>query len=168
MPFPSTTDSDICRKGEWFSRHYLLVSPTKVSFPIVYENGLFYHSVLVNTHHVKQVPGRKTDVKDCQWIAELLQHGLLKPSFVPPEPVRRLRELTRQRMQAVRAKASVANRIQKVLEDANIKIGCVASDVLGKSGRAILWAIARGEEDPVLLAEMAQGRLRARCPTDGN
>jgi transposase len=120
--------------------------------------------LLVNAHHVKQVPGRKTDVKDCQWLAELLQHGLLKPSFVPPEPVRRLRELTRQRTQAVRAKAAVANRIQKALEDANVKIGGVASDVLGKSGRATLRAIARGQGDPGVLAELARGRLRAKIP----
>jgi transposase len=116
--------------------------------------------LLVNAQHIKQVPGRKTDVKDCEWIAELLQHGLLRKSFVPPEPVRDLRELTRQRAQLVGEKARVANRLQKVLEDANIKLGSVASDVLGKSGRAMLEAISAGETDPEKLAGLALGRLR--------
>jgi transposase len=118
--------------------------------------------LLVNAQHIKQVPGRKTDVKDCEWLAELLQHGLLRKSFVPPEPIRELRELTRQRAQLVAEKARVANRLQKVLEDANIKLGSVASDVLGKSGRAMLEAISAGETDPEKLAGLALGRLRAK------
>jgi transposase len=99
---------------------------------------------LVNAQHIKQVPGRKTDVKDCAWIAQLLQHGLLKASFVPPTPQRELRELTRQRAQLVNEQTSVANRIQKVLEDANIKLASVASDILGVSGRAMLGALIGG------------------------
>src|SRR6478609_7925469 len=97
--------------------------------------------LLVNAEHVKKVPGRKTDVKDAEWLAELLQHGLLKPSFVPDKPVRQLRDLTRQRVQLVRQKVQVANRIQKTLEDANIKLAGVASDVLGASGRDMIRAI---------------------------
>jgi transposase len=120
--------------------------------------------LLANAEHIKQVPGRKTDAKDAEWIAQLLACGLLKPSFVPERPVRQLRDLTRQRVQLVRQKAQVANRIQKVLEDANIKLASVASDVLGASGRDMLRAIAHGEGDPVVLAELARGRLRAKVP----
>jgi transposase len=123
-----------------------------------------FQLLLVNAQHIKQVPGRKTDVKDCQWIAQLLQHGLLRGSFVPPEPIRELRDLTRHRSQLVAEKAAVANRIQKVLEDANIKLASVASDVLGVSGRDMIRALARGEGDPVVLAELARQRLRAKIP----
>jgi transposase len=120
--------------------------------------------LLVNAQHIKQVPGRKTDVKDCEWIAQLLQHGLLRGSFVPPQPIRELRELTRQRTQMVGQKASVANRIQKVLEDANLKLSSVASDVLGKSGRAMLEALIDGESDPAKLADLALRRMRQKIP----
>src|SRR5947209_20589506 len=120
--------------------------------------------LLVNAEHIKQVPGRKTDVKDAEWIAELLQHGLLKASFVPERPVRELRDLTRQRVQLVRQKVQVSNRIQKTLEDANIKLASVASDVLGASGRDMLRAIVRGESDPMQLAELARQRLRKKIP----
>lgn len=120
--------------------------------------------VLVNAHHIKQVPGRKTDVRDSEWLAQLLQHGLLRASFIPPRPTRELRDLTRQRTRLVGEKAAVTNRIQKVLEDANIKLGCVASDVLGVSGRAMIEAIIRGEYDPVKLADLARRRLRGKIP----
>jgi transposase len=120
--------------------------------------------VLVNAHHIKQVPGRKTDVKDSEWIAQLLQHGLLRASFIPPLTTRELRDLTRQRTQLVGEKTAVANRLQKVLEDANIKLGSVASNVLGVSGRAMIEAIIRGEHDPVKLAELARRRLRGKIP----
>src|SRR5947209_4489573 len=96
-----------------------------------------FEMLLVNAQHIKQVPGRKTDVKDAEWIAQLLQHGLLHGSFVPQAPQRQLRELTRQRRQLIQTRASVANRIQKVLEDANIKLASVATDVLGVSGRSM-------------------------------
>jgi transposase len=125
--------------------------------------GLF-QILLVNAQHLKQVPGRKTDVKDAEWIAQLLQHGLLRGSFVPGTLQRELRELTRQRRQLIQARASVANRIQKVLEDANIKLGSVASDVLGVSGRDMLEAIIAGQEDPKVLADLARRRLRAKIP----
>jgi transposase len=123
-----------------------------------------FESILVNAEHIKAVPGRKTDVKDSQWIAELLQHGLLRPSFVPEKPVRQLRDLTRQRTQLVRQKVQVANRVQKTLEDANVKLGSVASDVLGVSGRDMLRAIIKGERDPIRLADLARQRLREKIP----
>ena len=120
--------------------------------------------LLVNPEHIKKVPGRKTDVKDCEWIAQLLQHGLLRASFVPPRPIRDLRDLTRQRTQLVGEKASVSNRIQKVLEDANIKLGGVASDVLGVSGRDMLRSIIAGVDSAEALANLARGRLRDKLP----
>ena len=109
-------------------------------------------------------PGRKTDVKDCQWIAQLLQHGLLRASFVPPQPIRELRDLTRQRSQLVGERASVSNRIQKVLEDANIKLASVATDVLGVSGRAMIAALIGGETEPDRLADLARVGCGARSP----
>ena len=123
-----------------------------------------FEVLLVNPWHLKHVPGRKTDVKDCQWIAQLLQHGLLRGSFVPPKPIRELRDLTRQRSQLVAEKAGVANRIQKVLEDANIKLAAVATDVLGVSGRAMIRALIAGQEDPGELADLARRRLRQKLP----
>jgi transposase len=110
------------------------------------------------------VPGRKTDVKDCQWIAPLLQHGLLKASFVPPQPIRELRDLTRQRTQLTQERTAASNRIQKVLEDANIKLAGVATGVLGVSGRDRLEALIAGETDPEKLADLARKRLRGKIP----
>ena len=120
--------------------------------------------MLVNAQHIKQVPGRKTDVKDSQWIAQLLQHGLLTPSFVPERPQRELRDLTRQRAQLSGDLACVANRIQKVLEDANIKLGSVATDVLGVSGRDMLKALVGGQSDPAAIAQLARGRMKVKIP----
>jgi transposase len=120
--------------------------------------------ILVNAEHIKQVPGRKTDVKDCQWIAQLLQHGLLKASFVPPQPIRELRDLTRQRTQLIQERTAAVNRIQKVLEDANVKLAGVATDVMGVSGRDMLEALIAGESDPAKLAELARKRLREKIP----
>ncbi len=115
---------------------------------------------VVNAAHIKTVPGRKTDMKDAEWIADLLRHGLLRPSFVPDRPQRELRELTRHRRQLIRQRAQVVNRIQKVLEGGNIKLSSVATDVVGASGRAMLRAMIAGEDDPETLASMARGRLR--------
>jgi transposase len=120
--------------------------------------------LLVNPRHVKPVPGRKSDVSDAEWIAQLLQCGLLRSSFVPRRELRQLRDLTRFRAQLASEQTRLANRIHKVLEDANIKLGAVASDILGKSGRAMLRALIRGEHDPETLAELAEGRLRAKIP----
>ena len=120
--------------------------------------------LLVNPRHLKKVPGRKTDVTDAEWLAQLLQCGLLRGSFVPPRPVRELRDLTRLRAQLIGEHTRAANRLHKVLEDANIKLGAVASDVLGKSGRRMLAAILNGQADPDVLAEMALGALRKKIP----
>lgn len=120
--------------------------------------------LLANARHIKNVPGRKTDVKDSEWIAELLQHGLLRASFVPERPQRELRELTRHRSQLVSEQTRVANRIHKTLEDANIKLDTVATDVLGVSGRQMIRALIGGHNDPDGLAELARGRLRNKMP----
>jgi len=120
--------------------------------------------LLVNAQHIKQVPGRKTDVKDCVWIAQLLQHGLLKASLVPPRPQQELRELTRQRSQLVGEQGRATQRIQKVLEDANIKLASVATDVMGVSGRLMLRSLIDGETDPAKLADLARQKLRSKIP----
>lgn len=120
--------------------------------------------VLGNANHIKNVPGRKTDVKDAEWIAELLRHGLIRGSFVPERSQRELRELLRYRTSLTQEATREVNRVQKVLEGANIKLGDVASDVLGASGRAMLEAIAQGVDDPKALADLAKGRLRDKLP----
>ena len=119
---------------------------------------------LVNARHVKILPGRKTDVADAEWLAELLEHGLLRGSFVPPAEIRELRDLTRYRKRMTQAHTSECQRIQKTLEDAGIKLDSVASDVLGVSGRAMLAALVAGERDPDVLAELAKGTLRKKIP----
>lgn len=121
-----------------------------------------FEVLLVNAKHIKNVPGRKTDVQDCQWIGQLLAHGLLQGSFIPPEPIRDLRDLTRQRKQLVRQRASCIQRIQKVLEDTNIKLSSVASDVVGKSGWDMLKRIVAGESDAEKMADLARGRLKSK------
>ena len=118
--------------------------------------------VLVNAQHVKAVPGRKTDVKDAAWLAELLQHGLLRASFIPPVAQRELRDLTRYRSTFIQERVTLINRVQKLLEDANIKLAAVASDIMGVSGRAMLEALVAGHTDPQALAELAKGRLRSK------
>jgi transposase len=118
--------------------------------------------LLCNAQHIKAVPGRKTDIKDAEWIADLLQHGLLRASFVPPRPQRELRDLTRYRSSLAADRARLVNRIQKTLEDTNIKLASVATDITGKSARAILDALLAGEQDPQKLADLAQGRMKAK------
>jgi transposase len=120
-----------------------------------------FEVLVVNAHHIKTVPGRKTDVKDAEWIADLLSHGLLSASFIPSAPQRELRDLTRYRTKLVEERAREVNRLQKTLEDTNLKLGDVVSDVLGKASRMILAAIVRGETDPGQLAAFAVGRVRA-------
>ena len=125
--------------------------------------NLFEHEfelIVANARHIKAVPGRKTDVKDAEWIADLLRHGLLRPSFIPERPERELRELVRYRRGLIRDKAQIANRMHQVLEGGNIKLASVATDILGVSGRDMLRAMIAGENDPNVLAEMARGRLR--------
>ena len=130
----------------------------------VLEERLFETLRLVNAHHVKILPGRKSDVLDAEWLAELLGHGLLRGSFVPPPAIRELRDLTRYRKRLIQAHTAECQRIQKTLEDAGIKLDSVASDVLGVSGRAMLAALVAGERDPQTLAELAKGALRKKIP----
>ena len=163
-----TMTPDLLALGDWLAEHgvtHVAMESTGVYWKPVYHllEGRFA-LLLANAQQLKRVPGRKTDVQDCAWIAKLLAHGLIAPSFVPPAPQQELRELTRQRVQLAQQKATLANRIQKVLEDANLKLGSVASDVLGKSGRAMLRALIAGQTDPAVLAELALGRLRKQLP----
>jgi transposase len=123
-----------------------------------------FECVLVNARHVKQVPGRKTDVSDAAWICRLAEAGLLRASFVPPKPIRSLRNLTRYRKTQIQERAREANRLHKALEDTGIKLDCVATDILGVSGRRMLAALISGTTDPELLAELAKGRMRAKIP----
>ncbi|MDP9273223.1 MAG: IS110 family transposase [Chloroflexota bacterium] len=123
-----------------------------------------FDCLLVNARHVKQVPGRKTDVSDAAWLCQLLEAGLLRRSFVPPKPIRALRNLTRYRKAQIGERQREANRLHKLLEDTGIKLDCVASDILGASGRAMLDALVEGTTDPQVLAELAKGKLRAKIP----
>jgi transposase len=163
-----TTTGELLALAEWLQEG----SVTHVAME---STGVFWKPVwniledrfkilLVNARHIKQVPGRKTDVKDCEWIGQLLQHGLLRGSFVPPAEIRELRDLTRHRAKLADQHTAVANRIHKTLEDANIKLGTVASDILGVSGRAMLEAIVGGEDRPEALADLARRRLRSKIP----
>jgi transposase len=163
-----TMTKDLLSLADWLEAEG--VGPVAMESTGVYWKPIYnllegrFEVILVNAHRLKHVPGRKTDVKDAEWIAQLLQYGLLSPSFIPPPPIRELRDLTRQRTQLVRDRATVANRIQKILEDANIKLASVASDVLGVSGRAMIRALIDGQDDPDELAELAKRRLRGKIP----
>jgi transposase len=165
-----TFTKNLVAMAEWLKENgvtHVAMESTGVYWKPVYnvlEEYEQFALVLANARRIKNVPGRKTDVKDCQWIAKLLQHGLIDGSFVPARWQRELRDLTRERTNIVGEKTRVANRIQKVLEDGNVKLGSVASDVLGVSGRAILKAIVAGEHNPVALANLALGRLRDKIP----
>jgi transposase len=121
-----------------------------------------FQVLLVNARHIKFVPGRKTDVKDAQWIAELLQYGLLKPSFIPDAPQRELRELVRYRIHLIQERTREVNRVHKVLEDANLKLSSVVSDIMGVSAREMLRAIIAGRDDPEALSQLAKGRMRPK------
>jgi len=163
-----TMTRDLLALSDWLRSQqvtHVAMESTGVFWKPIYNilEGQF-EVLLVNAQHVKQVPGRKTDVNDSQWLAQLLQHGLLRGSFVPPRPLRELRDLTRQRAQLVAEQTRVTNRLHKTLEDANIKLGSVASDILGVSGRQMLKGLIAGEENPEKLAEMAKRRLRGKIP----
>jgi transposase len=164
----ATMTADLLELADWLAdagvRHAAMESTGVYWKPIWHLLEGRLELTLVNPRHMRQVPGRKTDVKDAEWIAQLLQYGLLRSSFIPPPPVRELRDLTRGRTELVRQRAAVVNRIQKVLEDANIKLASVATDVLGASGRAILGELIGGRDDPAALAELARGRLRGKLP----
>jgi transposase len=163
-----TMTSDLLALHDWLMAH-------KVTHVAMESTGIYWKPVfnllegsfkvlLVNAAHVKAVPGRKTDVRDCEWIADLLAHGLLKGSFIPPEPIRDLRDLTRYRKSLSDERVREVNRLQKLLESANIKLSSVATDVMGISGRAMLEALLGGNTDPEALAELARGKLRKKLP----
>jgi transposase len=164
----ATMTADLLALADWLAAegvtHVAMESTGVYWKPVYHLLEDRFTLLLVNAQHIKKVPGRKTDVKDAEWIAQLLQYGLLSPSFVPPPPIRELRDLTRQRTQLTRDRATVVNRLQKVLEDANIKLASVASDPLGVSGRAMIRAMIAGEESPDALAELARARLRSKIP----
>jgi len=159
-----TMTQDLLALSDWLSgkqiTHVAMESTGELWKPVYNILEGSFTVLLVNAQHIKTVPQRKTDVQDAEWIADLLRHGLLRGSYVPPLPQRDLRDLTRQRTLLVRERADVVNRLHKVLEWANIKLTSVATDVTGASGRAMLQAIVAGQADPTLLAELAKGRLR--------
>ena len=150
--------------ADWLAEHdctHVAMEATGVYWkPVWHILEADFELVLANAAHIKNVPGRKTDVNDAMWIADLLAHGLIRSSFVPPQAIQQLRDLTRTRKQLVREVSRHSLRIQKVLEDANLKLGSVLSDVLRQSGRAMLDAIVAGQSDPGRLAELAQGTAR--------
>jgi transposase len=162
----STMTADIRALAAWLTAAgctHVAMESTGVYWKPVYNllEGLF-ELLVVNAQHIKAVPGRKTDVGDAEWIADLLRHGLLRASFVPPAAQREVRELTRYRISLVRERARHINRLQKILEDANLKLAGVATDITGVSARAMLDALLAGESDPVVLADLARGRLREK------
>jgi transposase len=165
----SAVAGEMNRLADWLAEHqvsHVVMEATgqywKPVWDVLAERG--FELMLVNARHVKMVPGRKTDVADATWLAELLEHGLLRGSFVPPRVIRELRDLTRYRKRLVQAHTSEGQRIAKILEDAGIKLDSVASHLLGVSGRAMLRALIAGKRDPQQLAELARGRLRNKIP----
>jgi transposase len=161
-----TITADLLALGDWLRTAgctHVAMEATGVYWKPVY-NLLADICVLlvVNAQHIKAVPGRKTDVRDAEWIADLLQHGLLRGSFIPPATQRELRDLTRYRTTLVSERARTINRLQKVLEDTNLKLASVVTNIVGKSARAMLDALLAGETDPAVLANLAQGRLRVK------
>lgn len=162
----STMSQDLLALSDWLNHHeitHVAMESTGEYWKPVYNilEGNFT-VLVVNAQHIKTMPGRKTDIKDAEWLAELLQHGLLRGSFIPPLVQRDLRDLTRQRTNLVREQATVINRLQKVLEWANLKLARVVSDISGVSARQILAALIEGEQDPETLAQFARGRLRQK------
>src|SRR6266852_4743459 len=158
-----TTTAELLRLHEWLSHAactHVAMESTSVYWKPVFNllEGSF-EVVLANAYHIKAVPGRKTDVKDCEWIANLLAHGLIRASFIPPPPIRDLRDLTRHRKSLIRDRVKATNRVHKLLETANIKLANVVADVLGVLGRAMLDALVAGETDPEHLAKLAKGSL---------
>jgi transposase len=161
-----TTTAELLRLHAWLSAarctHVAMESTSVYWKPVFNLLESSFDVVLANAHHIKAVPGRKTDAKDCEWLADLLAHGLIRASFIPPAAIRDLRDLTRHRKSLIRDRVKVANRIHKLLETANIKLGNVVTDVLGVSGRAMLNALVSGETDPARLASLAKGCLIPR------
>jgi transposase len=162
----STMTADLLALADWLTSlditHVAMESTGEFWKPVYNILEATFTVLVVNAQHMHNVPGRKTDVKDAEWIADLLAHGLLRGSFIPPEPQRDLRDLTRQRTILVRERAEVVRRLQKVLEWANLKLAAVATDVAGRSARAMLEAIVDGQSDVSALAELARGRMRSK------
>jgi len=163
-----TMTPDLIALHEWLQgygvTHVALESTGVYWKPVYYVLEDAFTLLLINMQDLKRVPGRKTDVQDSAWLAQLLEYGLLRSSFVPPAPIRDLRELTRYRVQQVRDRAQEINRLCKVLEDAGVKLSTVATNVIGVSGRAMLTALIEGSTDPTVLAELARGKLRKKLP----
>jgi len=163
-----TTTNDLLGLRDWLEAHRVQVigmESTGVYWkPVFYALEDLAECWLLNARHLRNVPGRKTDMADAAWIAKLVQHGLVKPSFVPPKPIRELRNLTRYRKAQIQERTREAQRLDKVLQDAGIKLSSVASDTLGVSGRAMLAALVGGTRDPEALAELARGALRKKLP----
>jgi transposase len=163
-----TTSPDILRLNDWLASYQIRVvgmESTGVFWKPVYALlETEFECWLLNAAHLRNVPGRKTDVADAAWIAQLVAHGLVRPSFVPPREIRELRELTRYRKAVIQERSREAQRLHKVLQDTGLKLDNVATDVLGKSGRAILTALIEGTHDPNVLADLARGRLRKKIP----
>src|SRR5258706_11610871 len=158
--------SDLLKLSDWLSAEgctHVAMESTGVFWKPIYNvlEGDF-ELLVVNAQHIKAIPGRKTDVKDAEWIADLLRHGLLRGSFIPSAPQRELRELSHYRRTLVEERARLLNRVQKTLEDANLKLASVVSDIMGVSARAMLEALLAGQTDPTILAELARGRLREK------
>ena len=164
----TTTVAGLLTLRDWLSAHQ--VTQVTMEATGVYWKPVWavledeFECVLVNARHVKQVPGRKTDVADAAWICQLAEAGLLRGSFVPPRPIRALRQLTRYRKAQIAERQREANRLHKALEDTGVKLDCVATDILGVSGRAMLDALCSGTTDPEVLADLARGRLRKKIP----
>ena len=164
----STTTAGLQALADWLASHG--VTHVAMESTGIYWRPVFnllesrFEVILVNAQHMKAIPGHKTDIKDSEWIAQLLSHGLLKASFIPPKPIRDLRDLLRSRKSLVQERTRAINRVQKVLETATIKLSSVATDVLGKSGRDMLEALLAGVGDAESLADLARGRLRAKLP----
>ena len=163
-----TTTRELLTLREWLLSEgctHVAMESTGVYWKPIYAilEGAF-QIVVANAQHVKKVPGRKTDVKDAEWIADLLCHGLLRSSFVPPQPIRELRELTRYRRKLVESRSAERNRLLKLLETANIKLASVATDVFGVSGRLMLQALVQATTTPQEMAELAKGLLRKKIP----
>ena len=163
-----TTTPDLLALRDWLAAHevtHVAMESTGVYWkPVYYVLEDAVTLLLVNAAHLAKVPGRKTDVADCAWIAQLLECGLLRGSFVPPPPIRELRDLTRYRKALLQDRTREANRLHKVLQDAGIKLATVATDILGVSGRAMLTALVAGTTDAAVLADLARGKLRAKLP----
>ncbi len=161
-----TTTADLLALGDWLAAHgvtHVAMEATGVYWkPVYYLLEDRFEVLLVNAAHIKNVPGRKTDANDAAWIADLLAHGLVRASFVPPKPIRRLRDLTRYRKAQTNERTRAAQRLEKILQDAGVKLSSVASNILGKSGRAMLDALVGGTTDPTVLAELAKGKLRPK------